>query len=184
MSNSTPWTATHQASQSFTVSRSLLKLMSVELVMPFNHIVLCHPLHLLPSIFPSIRAFPMSSLFKSDGQSVGASVSVLPMNILGWFLLGLTGLISLMSKGLSRVFSSTTIRKYQFFGTQPSLWSNSHIHTWLLEKTIALTRWTFVGKVMSLIFNMLSRLVTAFLPRSKQASRDSSGSCYSGTHQA
>ena len=109
----------------------------------------------------------MSWLFKSDGQSVGASVSVFPMNILGWFLLGLTGLISLLSKGLSRVFSSTTIRKHQFFGTQPSLWSNSHIHTQLLEKTIALIRWTYVGRVMSLLLNTLFSFVIAFLPRSK-----------------
>ena len=78
--------------------------------------------------------FPMSWLFATDGQSVGASVSVLPMNIQGWFPLGLTGLISLLSKGLSRVFSSTTIQKHQFFHIQPSLWSNFHIHTWLLEK--------------------------------------------------
>ena len=75
-------------------------------------------------------------LFKSGGQSIGASAlaSVLPMNILDWFPLGLTGLISLQSKGLSRVFSSTTVQKHQFFGAQPSLWSNSHIRTWLLEK--------------------------------------------------
>ena len=81
--------------------------------------------------------------------------------------LGLTGLTSLQSKGLSRVFSNTTVQKHQFFSSQPSLWSNSHIHTWLLKKTIALTRWTFVGKIMSLLFNILSRLVTAILPRSK-----------------
>ena len=93
--------------------------------------------------------------------------SVLPMNIQQWFPLGWTGLISLQSKGLSRVFSNTTIQKHRFFSAQLSLWSNSHIHTRLLEKTIALTRWTFVGKVMALLFNMLSKLVTAFLPRSK-----------------
>ena len=86
--------------------------------------------------FPSLGSFPMSWLFKSDDQSIGASASatVLPMNIQGWFPLGLTGLVYLLSKGLSKVFSSTTIRRHQFFGTQPSLWSNSHIHTWLLEK--------------------------------------------------
>ena len=76
-------------------------------------------------------------------------------------------LISLQSKGLSRVFSSTTVQKHQFFNTQPSLWPNSHIHTWWLKKTIALTRRTFVSKVVSLLFNMLSRFVIAFLPRSK-----------------
>ena len=91
-------------------------------------------------------SLPMSWLFASGGQSIGASASVLPMNIQGWFPLGLTGLISLQSMGLSRVFSSTTVWKHHFFGTQPSLWSNSYIHTWLLE-TIALTRWTFVGAV-------------------------------------
>ena len=101
-----------------------------------NHLVLCRPLLLLPSIFLSIRVFSISRLFASGGQSIGASVlaSVFPMNIQGWFPLGSTGLISLLSKGLSRVFSSTTVWKHQFLGTQPSLWSNSHICTWLLEK--------------------------------------------------
>ena len=86
--------------------------------------------------FPASGSFPMSRLFTSGGQSTGASASasVFSVNIQGWFPLGLTGLISLQSKGLSRVFSSTTVRKCQFFGVQPSLWSNSHIHTWLLEK--------------------------------------------------
>ena len=118
--------------------------------------------------FPALGSFPMSQLFTSGGQSIGvsASTSVLPMNIQDWFPLGLTGLIFVQSKGLSRVFSNTTVQRHQFFGTQLSLWSNSHIHTWLLEKTIALTRWTFVDKVISLLFNMLSRVVIAFLPRS------------------
>ena len=85
---------------------------------------------------PASGSFPMSQLFASDGQCMGASASatVLLMDIQGWFPLGLTGLISLLSKGFSRVFSNTTIQKHQFFGTQPSLWSNSHICTWLLEK--------------------------------------------------
>ena len=89
-----------------------------------------------PQSFPASVSFPMSQLFVSGGQSIraSASASVLPMNIQGWFSLGLTGLISLLSKGLSRVFSSTTVWKHQFFGTQPSLWSNSHICTRLLEK--------------------------------------------------
>ena len=91
-----------------------------------------------PQSFPALRSFPMSWLFTSGDQSIGASVSAsasfLPMNIQDWFPFGLIGLIFLQSKGLSRVFSSTTIQKHQFFGTQPSLWSNSHIHTWLLEK--------------------------------------------------
>ena len=123
-----------------------------------------------PQSFPASGSFQMSQLFASGGQSIGASASasVLPVNIQDWFPLGLTGLISLQSKGLSRVFSNTTVWKHRFFGTQLSLWSNSHIHTWLLEKTIALTRWTFVSKVMSLFFNMLSRLVITFLPRSKR----------------
>ena len=133
----TPWTAAHQASLSITNSRSLPKPMSIESVMPSNHLILCHPLLLQPSIFPSIRVFSNeSALFASGGQTIGvsASASVLPMNIQDWFPLGWTGWISLQSKGLSRVFSSTTVQKHQIFHTQPSLWSNSHIHTWLLEK--------------------------------------------------
>ena len=81
--------------------------------------------------FPASGSFPVSRLFASDGCGIGISASILPMNIQGWFPLGLTGLISLQYKGLSRVFSSTTIEKHQFFGAQPSLWSNSHIRTWL-----------------------------------------------------
>ena len=132
----TTWTAPHQVSLSFTISRNLLKPMSIELMMPSNHLVLGCSLLLLPSIFPSIRVFSNDSLFKSGGQSIGASASalLLPINIQGWFPLGLTGLISLMSKELSRVFSSATIWKHQFFGAQPSLVSNSHLHTWPLEK--------------------------------------------------
>ena len=89
-----------------------------------------------PQSFPASGSFPMNWLFASGGQSIGASASasVFPMNIQGWFPLGLTGLISLQSKGLSRVFSNTTIQKHQCFGAQPSLWSNCHIHTWLLDK--------------------------------------------------
>ena len=94
------------------------------------------PLLPLPSVFPRSGSFLMSQLFASGSQSIGASApaSVLPMNIQDWFPLGLTGLISLPFKGLSRVFSSTTVQKHQFFNAQPSLWSNSHVHTWLLEK--------------------------------------------------
>ena len=104
------WTAACQASLFFTISWSLLKLVSIELVMPSNHLILCCPLLLLPSIFSTIRVFSMSLLFISGDQSIRASVSasVLPMNIQGWLPLQLTGLISLQSKGLSRVFSSTT----------------------------------------------------------------------------
>ena len=112
--------------------------------------------------------FKWVSSLHQGGQSIGssASTSVLPMNIQGWFPLGWTGWISLQSKGLSRVFSNTTVQKHQFFSTQLSLWSNSHIHTWLLEKPLSLTIWTLVGKVVSLLF-MLSRFAIAFLPRSK-----------------
>ena len=111
----------------------------------------------------------MSQFFASGGQSIGASpsASVLPMNIQDLFPLQLTGLISLQSKGLSRVFSNTTVQKHQFFGTQLCLQSTSHIHNMPAGKTTALTRRTFVGKVMLLLFNMLFRFVIAFLRRSK-----------------
>ena len=101
----------------------------------------------------------MSWLFASGSQSFGAlaSASVLPVNVQGWFPLGLTGLIVLLSKRLSRVPSSTIIHKRWFFGAQPSLWSNSHIPYMTTGKTIALTTRTSVGKVMSLLFNILSR---------------------------
>ena len=132
----TPWTAAYQASLSFTISQSLLKLMPIELMMPSNHLILYHPFLFLPSIFPSTRVFSSKLAFTSGGQSIGASASasVLPMNIQDWFPLGLTGWIYLLSKELSTVFSNTTVQKHQFFGTCPSWWSSSHIHTWLLEK--------------------------------------------------
>ena len=126
-----------QASLSVTNYRCLLKLMSIDLVMPSNHLILCRPLLLLPSILSSIRVFfLMSQFFASGGQSIGvsASTSVIPMNIQDWFPLGWTGWISLQSKGLSRVFSNTTVLKHQFFSTQLSSQSNSHIHTWPQEK--------------------------------------------------
>ena len=131
----TTWTTAHQASLSITNSQSLLKLMSIELVMLSKHLILCRPL-LLPSIFPKSRPFQMSQPFTLGGQSIGfsASTSVLPVNTQDWFPLGWTGWISLQSKGLSRVFSNTTVQKHQSFGAQPSLWSNSHIHIWPLEK--------------------------------------------------
>ena len=130
-------TAAHQVPLSITNSQSLLKLMSVS--------QWCHPTissSVIPVFscllsFPASGSFTRSQLFASGGQSTGvsASVSVLPMDIQDWFPLGLTGLISLESKGLTRVFSNTTrIQKHQFFSAQPSLWSSSHIHTWLLEK--------------------------------------------------
>ena len=110
----------------------------------------------------------MSQLFTWGGQSIGvsASASVLPMNTQDWSPLGWTGWISLQSKGLSRVFSNTTVQKHQFFRAQFS--SQSNLHPYMTTgKTIALTRQTFVGKVMSMLLNMLSRLVITFLPRSK-----------------
>ena len=131
----TPWSAECHASLSFTISQNLLRLMSIESVMLSNHLILCHSLFSifpLPSCvqsFPASVSFPMSWLFTSGGQSIGASASVFPMNIQGLFPLGLIGLMSLLSRGLSRVFSCTTIQRHQFFGTQPSLWPNSYIHT-------------------------------------------------------
>ena len=118
--------------------------------------------------FPASGSFPMNWLFASGGQSIGVSASVLPANIQDWFPLGLTAWISLLSKGFSRVISSTTVWKHRFFGAQPSLWSNSHIPYMTSGKTTALTIQAFVSKVTALLFNMLSRLVTAFLPRSKR----------------
>ena len=128
-----PWATVRQASLFLPTSQSLPKFMSIESVMLSNHLILCHLLLLLSSIFPSIRVFSMTWLFTSGDQSIGASAStlVLPRSIQDWFPLGLTGLISLLSKGLPRLFSSTTVRKHQFFRALPSLWSNSHIRTWL-----------------------------------------------------
>ena len=126
-----PWSAAHQASLSFTISWSLIKLISIESVMPSNHLILCCPLLLPPSIFPSIRVFSNES-GKSTG--ISPSASVLPKNIQDWFPSEWTGWISLQSKGLSRAFSNTTVQNHQFFSTQLSLWCNFHIHTWLLER--------------------------------------------------
>ena len=130
----TPWTAGHQASLSIINSQSLLKLMSIELVMPSSHLILCCPLLLLPSIFPSIRVFSNESViqvakvleFQLQHQSFQRIFRAVP--------LGLTSWISLLCKGLSGVFSNTTVQKHQFFGAQPSSRSNSHIHTWPQEK--------------------------------------------------
>ena len=127
----TLWTAAHQASLSITNSQNLLKLMSIESVMPSNHLILCHPLLLLPSIFPSIRVFSNELALRIRWPKYWRlSFSISPSNEYSEIIsLGLTGLISLQSKGLSRVFSNTTVQKHQFFGAQPSLWSNAHIHT-------------------------------------------------------
>ena len=134
----TPWTAARQAFLSITNPWSLLKLikLSIESVMPSNHLILCHPLLFLTSIFLSIRVFSNESVlcirwpkYWNFSFSISSSNenSGLISSRLDW-------LISLQSKGLSRVLSNTTVQKHQFFGTQPSLWSNSHIYTWLLEK--------------------------------------------------
>ena len=133
-----------------------------------DHLILCYPL-LLPSVFTATGSFSVSRLFASCAQTTGASASasVLPMNIQDWFPLGLTGLISLQSKGLSRVFSNTTIQKHQFLAAQLSLRVQVSHPYMTTGKTIALTIQTFVGKVMFLHFNMLYRFVIAFLPRSK-----------------
>ena len=132
----TPWTAARQASLSITNSRSPPKPMSIESVMPSTILSSVIPFSSRPQSCKASGSFPVSQLFTSGGQSIGdsASASVLPMNTQDWSPLGWTGWISLPSKGLSRVFSDNTVQKHQFFGTQLSLQSNSHIHTWPLEK--------------------------------------------------
>ena len=128
-----PWTTARQDSLSISNSQSLLKLMSIKSVMPSSHLNLCRPLLLLPPIPPSIRVFSNESTLHMRWPMYWSfSFSINPTQ--DWSPLEWTGWISLQSKGLSRVFSSTTVQKHQFFGTQPSLWSNSHIHTWLLGK--------------------------------------------------
>ena len=131
----TPWTTARQASLPITSSQSLLKLVSIESVMPFNHLILCRPLLLLPSVFPSIRVFSNeSALCIRWPKDWSFSFSISPSNeYSGLICLGCTGLISLQSKGFSRVFN-TTVQKHQFFAARLSLWSNSHIHMWPLEK--------------------------------------------------
>ena len=132
----TPWIAAHQASLSITNSWSLLKLMPIESVMPSNHLILCRLLLLLPPIPPSIRVFSNESTLSIRWPKYWSFSfrSVLPVNTQDWSPSGWTGWISLQSKGLSRVFSNTTVQKHQFFSTQLSSQSNSHIHTWPLEK--------------------------------------------------
>ena len=166
----TPWTAARQASLSITNSQSLLKLMSIESVMPSNYFILCHPL-LPPSVFPNIRVLSSESVLLIRWPKYGASASVLPVNIQDWFPLGLTGWLDFLAvqqtqesfptpqfKSINSLMLSILYRP-----TLTSIHDYSHIHT----KTIALTRRTFLGKVMPLLFNMLSRLVIAFLPGSK-----------------
>ena len=119
----TPWTAACQAFLSITNTQSLPKLMSIESVMPSNHLILCRPLLLLPSIFPSIRVFSNESALRIDGQSIGvsAATSVPQMNTQDWSPFGWTGWIILQSKGLLRGFSDIIVQNYQFLGIQPSL---------------------------------------------------------------
>ena len=153
----TPWTAIRQASLSFTISWRLLKLISIELLMPSNHLSLCRSQLLLLSIFPSIRIFSESALLiRWPEYWASALASVLPMNIQGWFLFGLASLIPLLSKRLSRVFSNTIIQRHQFFSAQASFMVQLlHLYR-TTGKTITLTILTFFGKVMSLLFNTLS----------------------------
>jgi len=141
--------------------------MSIESVIPPNNLILCHPL-LLPSIFPSIRVFSNESVLWIKWPSIGVSVSasVLPMNIQDWCPLGLTGLISLQSKDLSRVLQHHSSKASILWHSAFFIVHLPHPYT-TPGKTIALTTWTFFGKVMCLLLSMLSRLVITFLPRNK-----------------
>ena len=132
----TPWTAACHASLSIIDIQNLLKIMPIELVMPSKHLILCRSFSSCLQSFPVSGSFPMTQFLTSGGQSIWVSGSALILRtiIQDWFPLGLTGFISLQSKGLSRVFSNTRIQKHQCFVSQLSFWSNSHIHTWLLEK--------------------------------------------------
>ena len=137
-------------------------------VMPSGHLILCHFLLILLQYFPASGSFPVSQLFASHGQSTGvsASASILPMNIQSWFPLGLISLISLQSKRLSRVLSCTTIQTSILWHSAFFMVQLSHAYT-TIGKNIGLTIRTYVGKIMSLLFNMLSRFAIAFLPRRK-----------------
>ena len=155
------------ASLCITNSWSLLKLMSIESVLPPNHLILCRPSLLLPSVFPSIRVFSSESVLHIRWPKYWslASASVLPMSVQDIFSFRIDWFDLLEVQGLSRVFSNTTIWKHQFFGAQPSSWSNSHIHIWLPGKPqLWLYGWIFVGKVMSLLFkfHMLPRFIMDF----------------------
>ena len=165
----TPQTAAHQASLSISNSRSLLKLMSIESVMPSNHLLLCHPLLLLPSIFPSIRVFSKESILHIRGPKYWYfCFSISPSN-------EYSGLIPFRMDWLNLLaFQGTLKSLLQHHSSKAPILQCSAFFTVQLShpyvtpgKTIALTRWIFVDKVMSLFFNMLSRLIIAFLPRSK-----------------
>ena len=137
--------------------------------MQSNHLILCHPLLLLPSIFSSIRVFSNElALHIRWSKYWSFSFSISPSNKYSGLISFNIGLISLQSKEVSRVFSNTTAHKHQFFGTPPSSWSNSHIHSCMTTgKSIVLTIWTLVWQVMSLLFNILFRFFITFLPRNK-----------------
>ena len=160
--HSTPGLSVH------TNSLNSLKLISIESVMPSKHLILCHPLLLLSSVFPRIRVFSneLALCIRETKYWTLVSALILPKNIQELFPLRLTALISLQSKGLSTVFFNTTVWKHQFFGTQPSLWSNSHICT-TTRKALALTLWTLSAKWCHWFYNALSKFVIAFLPRSR-----------------
>jgi len=164
----TPWTAAHQASLSITNSQSLLKLMSIELMMPSNHLILCRPL-LLPSIFPSLRVFSIESVLRIRWPKYWSfSFSISPSN-------EYSGLFSFRTNWLDLLAVQGTLKSLlQHHSSKASILLHSAFfivqlsHPYMTTgKTIALIRWTFVGKIISLLFNMLSRLVIAFLPRSK-----------------
>ena len=166
----TPWTVAQQASLSIINSWSLLKLMSIALVMPSNHLILCHPLLLLPSIFPSIRVFSNELVLHIRWpKDWSFSFSINPSN-------EYSGLISFRMDWLDVLAVQGTLKTLlQYHGSKASiLWSLAFFIVQLSQphmttgKTIALTRWTFVSKEMSLLFNMLSRLVITFLPRRKR----------------
>ena len=152
----TPWTEAHQASLSITNYQSLLKLMSIELMMPSKHLNLCHPLLLPPSVFPSIRVFSNESVFRIRWQKYWnlASASVLPMNIQGWFPLGWTGWISLKSKGLPRVFSTTIVQK-EMIQQMLAIWSLFPLPflkpIWNLEVHCSCIAEAWLGEVWALL---------------------------------
>ena len=165
-----PWTAAHQASLSISNSWSLLKLMSIEWVMPSNHLILCRPLFLLPSIFPSIRVFPNESTLCIRGPKYWSfSFSISPFS-------EYLGLISFRIDWFDLLVAQRTLKSLlQYHSSKASiLWCSTFFIVQLLHpymttgKTVALTRQTFAGKVMSLLFNLLSRWVITFPPRSKR----------------
>ena len=165
----TPWTAARQASLPITNSQSLLKLLSIESVMPANHLFLCHPLLLLPSVFPSIRVFSNESTLRMSWPKYWSfSFSISPSN-------EHSGLISFRMDWLDHLPVQGTLKSLLQHHSSKALilWCSAFFigqlsHPYMTTgKTIALTRRTFISKVMSLLFNMLSRLVITFLPRSK-----------------